>query len=145
MKGYAVGVTTPAAASGAPFAAIRADATHPVYILEMGITNNSATTSSIQIVRALTNGTATTSVLGQQQDPRDAAGTGLVETAWAAAPTIGTNVPSRRILFTNAGQGVIFTWVLDRPLVVPVSSSVLLWNFGALTASALSYYVVWIE
>lgn len=141
MALYSCSVTTPAAASGAAFAAIRAAASDRVRVTEIGGFLNAATASSVQLVRAATNGTTSTTVVPQANDPADASATSLVATAWSAAPTISTNVPLRRVVLpATAGNGWI--WVFPQPIIVASTADLLLWNFGGGAASALSLYVV---
>ena len=43
------------------------------------------------------------------------------------------------------GNGVVWTWNPGEELIVPVSSYLAFWNFGAATGSVLNMYVKWIE
>jgi hypothetical protein len=144
MARYSAAVTTPAAAAGAAFATIHSVATDRPRILEIGAFCNAATASSLQLIRPNNTPVASTSVLGQAEDPADPAATANVDTAWSTAPTIGSNIPLRRALLpATAGAGVI--WVFQNGLFIPVSSWLVLWNYGAGAGSALSLYVVWDE
>jgi len=141
MSLYSASVTTPAAAAAAAFAAIRAASTDRVRVKEIGGFLNAATATSAQLVRAATNGTASTTTAMQPNDPSDPAATSLIVTAWSVAPTISTNVPLRRVVMpATAGNG--WVWVFPDPIIIASTADLLLWNFGAGAASALSLYVV---
>ncbi len=145
MGSYAQGFASVAAAAGAAYATIHTAAGARARIREIGLFCNAATASSVQLVRAAT-GTASTSVLGQAEDPADAASVTNIDTAWSVAPTISTNVPLRRVVIPAViGAGVIWTWPIERPLVIAVSSMLVIWNFGAGAGSVLNGYAVWEE
>lgn len=140
MALYSAAITTPAAAASNAFAAIRAAATDRVRVKEIGGFLNAATATSAQLVRAATNGTSSTTVVPQPNDPSDPAATSLIVSAYSAQPTIAA-VPLRRIVLpATAGNGWI--WVFPDPVIVTSTADLLLWNFGAAAASALSLYVV---
>lgn len=143
MARYSVAVTTPAAAAGAAYATIHTVSTDRGYLVELGISLNAATASSIQLIRASNTPVASTSNLGQAEDPGDPAATINVDTAWSTAPTVGT-LPFRRIVLpATAGAGIIWTFPLG--LKIPVSSWLVIWNYGASAGSALSLYTVFDE
>lgn len=141
MASYSVGVVTPAASAGAAYATIHTAATDRCKILEIGAFCNAATSSSIGIVRASNTPVATTSTLGQAEDPAEAAATVNVDTAWTTAPTVGANFLRRFVSQAAIGSGVIWTWPSDKPLVLNVSTWLVVWNYGGLAGSALSLYV----
>lgn len=144
MARFRAAVTTPAAASGATYATIHAVASRRLAIAEIGFSNNAATASSIQLIRPANTPVASTSVLGQADDPAEAAATGNIDTAWSTAPTIGSNVPLQRIVLpATAGAGGI--WTFPTGLVIPLSGWLVVWNFGGAAGSAQSLYVVWDE
>lgn len=143
---YEGGAASVAAASGAPYATIHTGANLVAAIREMGIFLNAATASSVELIRPNNSPTASTSVLGQAQDTAQAASSVNLDTAWSTAPTIGSNVPLRKVLLPGTiGSGVIWTWPSGAGLIVPVSSYLVLWNFGAGAGSVLNFYVVWEE
>lgn len=147
MAVYSAAVRTPAAAAGAAYADVRTTAAERARIMEIGAFGTAATAASIGLVRPASSGTASTTTAGQPNDPGDAPATAAVGSAWSAAPTIsGTPIYLRR--FTGpalAGAGVIWTFPLGSEIVVPVSGSFLLWNFGAAAGPALDLYIVWNE
>jgi hypothetical protein len=143
---YTCAVRTPAAAAGATYCDLRTTSTDRARIREIGVSSSAATLSSLGLIRSATIGTTSTTTIGQAQEPGEAAGTVLIGTAWSSAPTISTNVYLRRFAIpATAGAGVIWTWPYDAPLVVPVSASILLWNFGAAAGAACDVYWVWEE
>lgn len=145
MAMYTIGFTTPAAAAAAAYCDLRTTSANRVYIREIGLFLNAATASSIQLIRPATLGTVSTSIVGQLVDPADAASSASMGTAWSVAPTVSTNVPLRKITLPAAiGNGLIWTFG-ERELVVSVSSSLLVWNFGASAGSVLNGYMVWEE
>ncbi len=141
---YSASVVTPAAAAGAAYCALRAAAGDRARIRQIDIYTNAATSSSVGLVRSATVGTSSTSALGQAWDASDTAAVTSVDTAWSVAPTVSTNVFLKRYVApATAGSGVI--WTFPSGLVVPVSGSLLLWNYGASAGSALSVTFTWEE
>ena len=145
MAKYSISATTSAAATVAPFATIRAGSSSRVRLLELGIFNNAATASSVALYRATNTFVPTTSVLGQQYDTNDPASIANLDTAWSTAPTVTAASSLRRVsLPASIGAGVI--WQFDNLVLGPAGTAgLVLWNFGASTASALNIYAVWEE
>ena len=145
MARYAAGFTTTATAAGAAIVDLRTAAGERAYVREIGLFLNAATASSIGVYRPSTLGTASTSVVAVPVDPADAAATASVGTAWSVAPAISTNVPLRKAALPAAiGNGIIWQFS-ERGLVIPVSSSLLLWNYGAAANSVINGYFEWDE
>lgn len=140
---YSASVVTPAAAAGAAYAALRTAAGHRARIRQIDAYVNAATASSVGLVRSASVGTASTSVLGQAWETGDAAAVSNVDTAWSAAPTAGSVFLKRYVSPATIGSGVI--WTFPAGLVVPISSSILLWNYGGSAGSALSVTITWEE
>jgi hypothetical protein len=145
MATYSLGVVTPAAAAGAAYASIHTASTDRAKVLELGAFCNAATASSIGIIRSSNTPVATTSALGQAEDPNDPAATVNIDTAWSTAPTIGSNFLRRFVSAASIGSGVIWTWPKDAPLIIQVSTWLVVWNYGAGAGSALSLYVKYDE
>jgi hypothetical protein len=146
MSGYENGFLSVAAASGAPYLTFHTGSLSRARIQELAIFVNAATASSVGLIRPANTPVATTSTLGQPDDPNEPVPTSSVDTAWSTAPTITGNVFLRRIVIpATIGQGVIWTWPDGKELIVNVSSYLVLWNFGASAGSILSGYVRWIE
>jgi hypothetical protein len=58
--------------------------------------------------------------------------------AWGTAPTAPTNFLRRVTLPATIGAGII--WTFPRGLVIPVSSSIVIWNIG--TNSVADIWIV---
>jgi hypothetical protein len=141
MARYHCGFVTPAAAAGAAFADFRTSSTDRVHVLEIGLFLNAATASSITLARSTTLGTTSTTVVPVAGEPGDPAATMVVGTAWSGAPA-STAVPIRKITVpANIGAGVVWGFGYS-DLIIPVSASLLLFNFGAGAASVLNGYIV---
>ena len=154
---FRVAFQTSGAGAGTAFAMLQntgAVGKPKMRLLELGITTNAATLSQIGLIRAATVGTPSgTALVGQPDDDSDTtAPVGQVVTSWSAQPTIaGTPVYLNELVAAAVqGSGTIWTFPSDRPIVVSpaatgVTGGLLLWNFGAGAASALSCYAVWGE
>jgi len=102
---------------------------------------------SLLLYRTSALGTASTSVLGQAQDPNDAASLTNIDTAWSANPT-KTGVAFRsRYYSANAGDQVVWHWSEDSALDLGASSSIVGWR-DTTTAAAfprIEFFVLWEE
>ncbi len=142
---YEVSIRTPAAGAAAAFAAIRSSASLRPVIREIGIVSTAATAASIGLIRASNTPVATTSVLGQAQDTAEPAALTNVDSGWSTAPTVGASFLKRVDLPATIGSGIVWTWDRGKGLVIPVSSSLVLWNFGGGAGPVLDLWVVWEE
>lgn len=129
---------------------IRSNGTNRLRIIELGVSVVSAPTTApnFQISRATASlGTASTSLAGQALDAADAAGTGILESAWSSAPTINTTYHRMMGLAVTAGGGFIWTWPVDSPLVLAVNNALQITNANAsgATTGTFAAYVVWEE
>ena len=100
-------------------------------LLEIGITLAAATASTIALGRPAAIGiTPTTPVDFLSEDPNDVIATGVVQSAlaWATKPTIPTAFIRRISLPATSGTGVL--WIFPTGLVIPINSSLVLWNLG---------------
>lgn len=145
MARYSVGVVGVTAATGAAYATVHTASTERAFIREIGFFNTTAVASRVAIGRKNNTPVATTSVLGQAEDPADAVAVTNVDTAWSTAPTAPANFLRRTSLAAAIGAGVIWTWPVGKELVIPVSEWLIIWNDGAATAAANVLYVVWEE
>jgi len=145
MPRYAVSVVTPAAAAGAAYATVHTAAGARARIQEIHAFTTAATASRIAIGRKNNTPVATTSVLGQAEDPADVAAVTNVDTAWSTAPTLPAQFLRRGSLVAAIGAGVMWTWPFGKELVIPVSDWLIIWNDGAAAGSALALTVVWDE
>jgi hypothetical protein len=112
-----------------------------VRLMEIGFFLVAATATTIGLGRPAAIGTTpTTPVDFLPEDPNDVVASGVVQSslAWAVGPTIPTAFLRRIALPATIGVGVIWTW--PKGLVIPVSSSVILWNLAA--NSVLDAYAV---
>jgi len=102
-----------------------------VKIMELGFFLAAATASTYGLGRPAAIGiTPTTPVDFLVEDPADviAANVALSALAWGTGPTAPAAFLRRITLPATIGTGVIWTW--PRGLVIPVSSSIVLWNLG---------------
>ncbi len=144
MARYHVGFTTVAAAAGAAYFDIRTVATDRVRVLEIGVFSTAGTANLMELARATTVGTASTTVVPVAGDPAESAATAVVGTAWSAAPA-STAVPIRSVqLPANVGSGVIWVFAFG-DLVIPVSSSIVAINRGAVAGPVSRGYVLFDE
>jgi|SRR5262245_9270749 len=145
MARYAVSVVTPAAASGAAYATLHTGASERCRIQEIHCYTTAATASRIALGRKNNTPVATTSVLGQAEDPADAAATVNLDSAWSTAPTTPAQFLRRASLVASIGAGFVWTWPIGKELVIPLSDWLVIWNDGAAAGSALALTVVWEE
>ena len=145
MAVYSLGFTSVAPLTGAPYATFHTGSSYRMQILELAVFCNAATASSVGLIRPSNSPVASTSVLGLAENPADPASTVNVDTAWSTVPTIGTSYLRKITLPATIGAGMLYQFPADKPLIVPVSSFLVLWNFGAATASVLNGYVKWME
>lgn len=145
MARYSVSVVTPAAANGAAYATIHTASTARARIQEIHAYTTAATASRVAIGRKNNTPVATTSVLGQAEDPADAAAVTNVDTAWSTAPTTPAQFLRRASLVASIGAGFVWTWPIGKELIIPVSEWLIVWNDGAAAGSALALTVVWEE
>jgi hypothetical protein len=146
MSYYSVGFATVAPATGAAYCTIHTGSSYAARITEIGLACNAATASMIGLGIPANTPVATTSLLGQAESAGvDPASTVNVDTAWSTAPTAPTAFLRKFGLPATIGAGLIWTWPPDRPLLLPKSSWLAIWNFGASTASVLNGYIKWLE
>lgn len=112
-----------------------------VKIIELGFFLAAATATTIGLGRPAAIGiTPTSPVDFLQEDPNDVLASGVVQSslAWATGPTIPAAFLRRIALPATIGTGVI--WTFGDGLVIPVSSSIVLWNLAA--NSVLDAYAI---
>ena len=119
---------------------IRTAATDRARLMEIGIFLAAATASTFAIGRPAAIGiTPTSPVTVLPEEPGDPAGTVQTALAWATGPTAPVQFLRRISLPATIGTGVI--WTFPKGLVIPVSSSLVVWNVTA-TGVADIYIVV---
>lgn len=119
---------------------IRTASTDRPRIMEIGIFLAAATASTFGLGRPQAIGvTPTSPVTVLAEDPGDPVGTVQTALAWATGPTVPLQFFRRVALPATIGTGII--WTFPRGLVIPVSSSIVIWNISA-TGVADIYCVV---
>ncbi len=144
----AAAVTSGAPLLNTPFFEIRNAATRPIYITEIGVSLGAATATNVALARATTQGTGGAGVLlGQAGDPRAAAATASVAAnAFTLAPAFTAASMLRRFHLPAAiGAGLIWAWPESEPLVLAVSTSMVLFTPTIAGAAAISSYAKWTE
>jgi hypothetical protein len=109
--------------------------------IELGFFLVAATATTIGFGRPAAVGiTPTTPVDFLPEDPNDVVASGVVQSAlaWGTGPTVPVAYIRRISLPATIGVGVI--WTFPTGIVIPVSSSLILWNLG--TNSVLDAYAV---
>ena len=112
-----------------------------VKVFEIGITMAAATASTFGLGRPQAVGiTPTSPVNFQVEDPNDVLAAGVVRSAlaWGTDPTVPLAYFRRVSLPATIGTGVI--WTFPQGLVIPVSSSIIVWNIS--TVGVADMYAV---
>jgi len=137
-----LGVRTSSGVNAEPSWEIRTGATPGrARLLEIGIFLAAATASTIGLGRPQAIGlTPTSPVNFLPEDPNDVIADGVIQSAlaWATGPTIPTAFLRRISLPATVGTGVI--WTFPTGIVIPVSSSIILWNLA--TNAVVDAYAV---
>jgi hypothetical protein len=129
MTIYSLANRTSATTNGAANLEARTAATDRAAVIEIGITIAAATASTFGIGRPQAIGvTPTSPVTVLAEDPADPAGTVQTALAWGTGPTVPVSFFRRAALPATIGAGFIFTF--PRGLVIPISSSIVLWNLA---------------
>lgn len=119
---------------------LRTTSTDRARLMELGIFLAGATASTFGLGRPQAIGVTPTSpqtFLGE--DSAEPAATLTSALAWGTGPTVPVNFLRRISLPATVGTGVI--WTFPRGILIPVSSSLILWNISA-TAVADVYAVI---
>lgn len=111
---------------------IRSASANRPALMEIGIAQATGTASSYGFGRPATIGVTPVNVLFQAEDPGDPAAQTNGSLSWATSPTAPTIFMRRINTPATVGAGVI--WTFPRGLVVPVSSSVVVFNVTATVA-----------
>lgn len=130
---YSLAQRTTSGTAATPAWEIRTDASHKVAVNEVGLSQVAATAGSFGFGRPAAIGITPTSpqTFVDEGDGGTAHGTpGPSATttacvAWGTAPTIPANFNRRITCAASIGQGVI--WTFPRGLMVPITSSVVVW------------------
>ncbi len=139
---YTLGVRTTNGTIAAAAWEIRTGATPGrARLIELGFFLVAATASVIGLGRPAAIGLIPTAPVDfVPEDPNDVIAAAVIQSAvaWGTGPTVPAAYIRRISLPATIGQGVI--WTFPEGLVIPVSSSVVLWNISA--ASVLDAYAV---
>jgi hypothetical protein len=129
MAVYSISNRTTNVTSGQPCLEIRTTATERAKILELTITMAAATASLFGIGRPQAIGvTPTTPVTVIPEDAAEPTGSAQTALAWGTPPTVPLAFFRRINLPATIGAGRVISF--PRGLVIPVSSSLVVWNLG---------------
>lgn len=129
MATYSLGVRSSGTASGAALWELRTGASFRVKIMEIGIAMAAATASVFGLGRPAAIGvTPTSPVTLLAEDPAEGASSASVSLAWGTGPTAPTGTNYLRRIGLPATIGAAWVWSWSRGLIVPVSSSMVLYN-----------------
>lgn len=110
----------------------RTPATVRPKVLEVSYVQLTAIASQIGLGRPQAIGVTPVNVLFQADDPGDPASTMNGSLSWATSPTVPL-IYHRRWNGTLASVGVV--WTFPRGLVIPISSSLVIWNIATTVAA----------
>src|SRR6266550_4761496 len=133
----------------APLVAIRAPATEIGRLLELGVFLTAATATRLGLARATTVSiTPGTTKPGRAVFPGTPAApladsATLLVASWGTAPVISLNYLRKISLPATVGAGFIWTWPVDRPLIVgdgEAIAEIVLANLVAVAPSLFDFY-----
>jgi hypothetical protein len=118
-----------------------------IYEIQLSVASAPSNPLAWRLCRSATTGTSSATVVPEEVDLAGVAASSVLDTAWSVAAT-QASVSFRR--YTHAqtgGSGIVWTWPDHRPLVVPVSSGILVVNDNAAgaTLGTLNLTVVFAE
>jgi len=118
------------AVANSPMWQIKTAATSRCRVFEIALSIVSAPNPapSWRLVRAATVGTSSATVTPEEQDPGGGAPTVVLDTTWSSAPTLSTNPLRLYATPVTAGSGIVWTWPDHRPLIIPISSGIVIVN-----------------
>ena len=102
-------------------------------ILELSFITATGTAQTIGLGRPQAIGSVPVNVAFQADDPGDAASTVNGALSWTTSPTVPLIFHRRWNGAATIGVGIV--WTFPRGLVIPVSSSVVLWNITTTVAA----------
>lgn len=143
---YAHAARTSDVTSGNSCWELIAGATQRIRLRELAIFLAAATASTYGLGRPAAIGvTPTTPVLGQAEDPADAAAAAKTAVAWATRPTVPTSsIYIRRFSMPAAiGAGIIWTWPDGPGLVIANGASLALYSLA--TNGVIDVHARWEE
>jgi hypothetical protein len=111
----------------------RTPATVRPKVLEITVMQATATAVSLGLGRPQALGVTPVNVLFQADDPGDPASVMNGSLSWATSPTIPLIFLRRWNSAATIGVGIV--WTFPRGLVIPVSSSLVIWNITTAVAA----------
>lgn|ERR1700690_2862303 len=112
---------------------LRTGSTNRPKVLEISIIQATATAQSLGLGRPQAIGITPVNVLFQADDPGDPASVQNYSLSWGTSPTVPLIFHRRWNSAATIGVGIV--WTFPRGLVVPVSSSLVIWNITTGIAS----------
>jgi hypothetical protein len=114
-------VATGAGSTTLPTQALVGSATARLQLLELAITNTTATSCIYKLQRLTAAGTPGTALTSAQSDPADGTPTGAVRQVYTGtAPTLGADLGYRFVVPAAIGAGVIRTF---ENLIIPLAAA----------------------
>lgn len=112
----------------------RSAATVRPKVLEVSYINSAAATAtSIGLGRPQAIGITPVNVLFQADDPGDPASVTNGSLSWGTSPTVPLIYHRRWGCAATIGVGIV--WTFPRGLIIPISSSLVIWNIATTTGS----------
>lgn len=101
-------------------------------MMEISVIQATATAQSLGLGRPQAIGVTPVNVLFQMDDPGDPAAVMNGSLSWATSPTVPLIFHRRWNSAATIGVGII--WTFPRGLVIPISSSLVIWNVSTAVA-----------
>lgn len=114
----------------------RTPATVRPRVLEISIVQATGTAQSLGLGRPQAIGVTPVNVLFQAHDPGDPASVMNGSLSWATSPTVPLIFHARWNSAATIGVGVV--WTFPMGLVIPISSSLVVWNITAAVANDIN-------
>lgn len=142
MARYNLAATKTTGAAAGMIVQLRTGSSRDLRVYEIGVSASTAASGTVALVRPTAVGATFTSVgpptaNNGATDPQVGAGVAVIDTAATTAPTIGSIYMRQMVLPATIGAGII--WSFPEGIVVPVSSSLALWQ----TSTAAVGYAVY--
>lgn len=112
---------------------LRTTASVRAVVLEIGFIMATGTATSIGLGRPAAQGVTPVNVTFLAEDGNGPAGNTVASLSWATSPTVPANFLRRWNGPATIGAGIV--WTFPRGLIVPVSSSLVIWNITANVAA----------
>lgn len=112
-----------------------------IFEIQLSAAAAPTTGPSWRLARAATLGVTPTTVTPEEQDLGGGAATTLLDSAWAGPPTAATSDLRRYATPNTIGSGIVWTWPDHRPLILPVSSGLVIINANATSTTPGSFNI----